>query len=127
MNFARVRIRLGRIGTLARASSFRRCSAIVAVGVSSVAEGSARKRSSAARDLPEAGGPVIKREVASSQYPVAGRPNGAGAYWLLAARYWLLLIMAWGLIAAWDLLEAGGLVIKKEVASSQYPVVRTAQ
>ena len=97
------------------------------MGVSSVADGSARKRSSAARDLPEAGGPVIKREVASSQYPVAGSPNSAGAYWLLAAGYWLLLIMAWGLIAAWDLLEAGGLVIKKEVASSQYPVVRTAQ
>jgi hypothetical protein len=45
---------------------------MVDVGVRRMEEESRRKRSSAARDLPEAGQPVIRREeVASSQYPVA--------------------------------------------------------
>jgi hypothetical protein len=46
----------------ARAIWLRRCSAMVAVGVIIHAPGESRKRWSATRDFPDAGGPVIRRE-----------------------------------------------------------------
>jgi hypothetical protein len=59
---------------------------MVDVGVRRMEEESARKRSSAAWDLPEAGQPVIRREkgVASSQYPVAS---------IAQCGFWLLLLV----------------------------------
>jgi hypothetical protein len=63
---------------------------MVEVGTRRVEAGPARKRSSAARDFPEAGGPVIKERVASSQYPVASGQISSQAnsgYWLLATGY----------------------------------------
>ena len=75
-NVASVQISRGRTGYPDRASEWRMCSTMVAVGTIRSEPGCDRKCSSAARDFPDAGGPEIRR----FKFPLYGRRRASGYF-----------------------------------------------